>query len=147
MKNLVNIALVAVVLVVLGCKCQQTLDEIKNQAQSPSPTASASPSPSATKSDDSKSDNKSDSKSDNKSEKKPDSSSTGVSKASFNKMRNGMTRDEVNDIIGFDGTEITSNEGGGKVFSSYKWEGKNYAIITAVFEDDILTSKYEANLK
>lgn len=143
MKNLVNIALVAVVLVVLGCKCQQTLDEIKNQTQSPSPTASASPSPSATKSDDSKSDNKSD----NKTDKKTDSASTGVSKASFNKMRNGMTRDEVNEIIGFDGTEITSNEGGGKVFSSYKWEGKNYAIITAVFEDDILTSKYEANLK
>jgi hypothetical protein len=140
MKNLLNIALVASILIVLGCKCQQTLDEIKNASQSPSPTASASPS--ATKSDSSTTNSTK-----NDSSKSDTGSGTGVSKASFDKMRIGMTLDECNEIIGFDATEMTRNTGGGKVFTSVKWEGKDYAIITAVFKDDILTNKYEANLK
>ncbi len=133
MKNLLNIALIATILIVLGCKCQEKLDEIKNQTSSPSPTASTSPSasPSATKSD-----------SDTTS-----SSSTGVSKASYDKIKVGMKKSEVNKIIGNDGEEMTRSKGGSSTFTSHKWEGSDYAIITAVFKDDVLTNKYEANLK
>ncbi|CAN5329406.1 hypothetical protein BH10ACI1_BH10ACI1_03290 [soil metagenome] len=143
MKNLLNVALIAVILFVLGCKCQQALDEIKNQSTSPSPTASTSPStsPSSSKSE-TKTENKSNSTSDSDSD-----SSAGVSKDSYNKIKVGMSLDKVNEIIGFDGTQMTKSEGGGKVFTSYKWEGSDYAIITAVFKDEILTNKYEANLK
>ncbi len=142
MKNLLNIALIACVLIVLGCKCQQALDEIKNKAESPSPSASASPSPSSTKSDSSKSDSDKSDKSDSSS-----SSGTGVSKASYDKIRVGMKKSEIIRIIGNDGEEMTRSKGGNSTFTSHKWEGSDYSIITAVFKDDVLTNKYEANLK
>lgn len=72
---------------------------------------------------------------------------TGVTKRSYKRMKIGMTFKAVNKIIGFTGTIMTQNYGGGKEFISVKWEGKNYAIITAVFRDRILTDKYEANLR
>ena len=72
---------------------------------------------------------------------------TGVSLRSFRAMKNGMSLNKVNAIIGFEGTRMSLNEGGGRIFTSYKWEGRNYAIITAVFDDYRLTNKYQANLK
>lgn len=147
MKNLLNIALVACVLIVLGCKCQQALDEMKNQSQSPSPTASASPSPSSTKSDSSKSDSSKTNTDKSDSDKSDSSSGSGVSKASYDKIKIGMKKSEIIKIIGDDGEEMTRSKGGGSTFTSHKWEGSDYAIITAVFKDDVLTNKYEANLK
>lgn len=142
MKNLLNIAIIACILIVLGCKCQQALDEMKNQSSSPSPSASASPSPSATKSDSSKNDSSKDDSS-----KSDSSSGTGVSKASYEKIKVGMKKSEIIRIIGNDGEEMTRSKGGNSTFTSHKWEGEDYAIITAVFKDDVLTNKYEANLK
>ena len=72
---------------------------------------------------------------------------TGVTKKSYKRMRIGMTFRACNEIIGFVGTQMSRNVGGGKVFTSVKWEGSDYAIITAVFRDNILTNKYEANLR
>lgn len=72
---------------------------------------------------------------------------SGVTKRSYNRIKIGMSFNTVNRIIGFKGTVMTRNVGGGKVFISVKWEGRNYAIITAVFRDNILTNKYEANLR
>ena len=134
MKNLLNIALVAMILIVLGCKCQKTLDEIKNQAQSPSPSSSSSPSasPSSSKSD---------------STSKSDSNSSGLTMETFNSLSTGMTFEEVNDKIGFTGTETFASGTGSRKVMSVKWEGSDYKIITAVFSGNKMTSKYQANLK
>ncbi len=72
---------------------------------------------------------------------------TGVTMRSFKRMRIGMTFRACNNIIGFVGEEMSRNYGGGKAFTSVKWEGDDYAIITAVFRDNILTNKYQANLR
>ncbi|CAN5329269.1 hypothetical protein BH10ACI1_BH10ACI1_03280 [soil metagenome] len=72
---------------------------------------------------------------------------TGVTMRSYRRIKIGMSLATVNDIIGFNGSQMSRSVGGGKVFTSYKWEGRDYAIITAVFKDYILTNKYEANLR
>ena len=71
----------------------------------------------------------------------------GLTMRTFNRMKTGMTLAAVNKMIGFKGTVISSQRGGGKLFEAYKWEGDDYRIITAVFEENRLTSKYQANLK
>lgn len=72
---------------------------------------------------------------------------SGLTKRTFNRMKTGMTLAAVNKMIGFKGTVISSQRGGGKLFEAYKWEGSDYRIITAVFEENRLTSKYQANLE
>ena len=72
---------------------------------------------------------------------------TGVTLRSYNKLKIGMSFRNCNRIIGFEAEEISRNVGGGKVFTAVKWEGDDYAIITAVFRDNILTNKYKANLR
>ena len=131
MKNSLNIVLVAIVFIVLGCKCQKTLDDISRQAQtSPSPYATSSPSssPSSTSSPSS-------------------SNSSGLSMATFDSLQNGMTFEEVNEKIGFKGTETFASGTGSRKVMSVKWEGDDYKIITAVFSGNKMTNKYQANLK
>ena len=73
--------------------------------------------------------------------------SFGVTQKAYDKIKIGMSLREICRIIGSNGEEMTRSRGGGSTFTSHKWEGKDYAIITAVFKDSILTNKYEANLK
>lgn len=73
--------------------------------------------------------------------------SFGVTQKAYDKIKIGMSLREICRIIGSNGEEMTRSKGGNHTFTSHKWEGKDYAIITAVFKDSILTNKYEANLK
>lgn len=72
---------------------------------------------------------------------------TGVSLRSYRLMKIGYSLRKCNQIIGFEAEEMSRNYGGGSVFTAVKWEGDDYAIITAVFKDNILTNKYQANLR
>lgn len=76
-----------------------------------------------------------------------DDSGFGVTMKAYKRIKIGMSLREVCRIIGNDGDEMTRSNGGGNTFTSHKWEGSDYAIITAVFKNQILTNKYEANLK
>ena len=129
MKNLYNFGFVALLLVVLGCNCQK-LQELANEGKStPASTPATTSSPSSSSSPAS-------------TDKK-----TGLTLDKYNQIKNGMSLQEVKDIIGSEGTETMSSGEGKYKVESYKWEGQNYQFISVVFTGGKVQSKVQANLK
>ncbi|HEY8560537.1 MAG TPA: hypothetical protein VIL74_09190 [Pyrinomonadaceae bacterium] len=133
MKNLYNVGLVVLVLVVLGCNCQrlkELADEGKtterptpvaaNTSSSPSGTVSSSPATSA---------------------------AGGLTLAKFNEIKDGMSVRDVNNLLGKQGELSSSTRGGNSKIETYKWQGNGFEYIFCNFTDDKLTFKTQANLK
>lgn len=75
------------------------------------------------------------------------SKQSGVTMASFKRIKVGMTVQAVNRIIGFQGEVIYSERDvNGRLHEAVKWEGSNYRVITASFSGNRLTKKFQANL-
>lgn len=129
MKNLYNVGFVALILVVLGCNCQRMQEWADQQKNTPSSTPVASSSPSTQSSPSSS------------------SSSSGLTMDKYNQIKNGMSYQEVKDIIGKEGTETMSSGEGKYKVESYKWEGDQYQFISVVFTGGKVQSKVQANLK
>lgn len=129
MKNLFNIGFVVLIFVVLGCNCQK-IQELANEGKSTpttsSPTTTSSPSSTSS----------------------PTSTSGGgLTMEKYNKIQNGMSYQDVKDIIGREGVEqMSSGEGKYKV-ESYKWEGEQYQFISVVLTGGKVQSKVQAGLK
>lgn len=70
-----------------------------------------------------------------------------VTKAKFDKIKTGMTYDEVKDIIGSAGEKTSMSKIGEIVLKSYVWKADKYATLRASFKDEKLTSKSQSNLK
>jgi len=128
MKNLYNIGFVVLLLVVMGCNCQK-LQELANEGKQ-TPSSSPSSSPTSTSSSPTSSSN-----------------SSGLTMDKYNQIKNGMTYQEVKDIIGKEGTETMSSGEGKYKVESYKWEGDQYQFISVVFTGGKVQSKVQANLK
>jgi Beta-lactamase inhibitor (BLIP) len=129
MKNLFNIGFVVMILVVLGCNCQK-LQELANEGKStPSSTPVTTSSPASN------------------SGSTTSSSNSGLTMDKYNQIKNGMTYQEVKDIIGREGTETMSSGEGKYKVESYKWEGDDYQFISVVFTGGKVQSKVQANLK
>ena len=142
MKNSLNIVLIALLLVVMGCSCQK-IQELAEQANKPEPAKPASTSgnsgntSSTPKSTPASAD-----------EDKP--ASTGgreLTMAKYDQIKKGMTYSEVVEILGGEGEELTSSAVGKYKVSSYTWSGENLEMIAIVFENDKVSSKTQANLK
>ncbi len=71
----------------------------------------------------------------------------GLSLESFNKLQNGMKYEDAVKILGGEGVETSSFATGNLKTVTYKWEGENYARITATFRNGELTSKSQSSLK
>ncbi len=131
MKNLYNIGFVFLLLVVLGCNCQQKLQELANEGKtSPTSTPSTTSSPSSTSSPAS-----------------TDAKKSGLTMDKYNQIKNGMSYDEVKNIIGSEGTQTMSSGEGKYKVESYKWDGDDYQFISVVFMGGKVNSKVQANLK
>ena len=127
MKNSLNLVLVILFLVVLGCSCPK-MDELTKKIENsstPRPTPSSSESP-----DDSIT-----------------TSKPGVTLDNYNKLKDDMSYSKVVEILGSEGKEISTYKVGKTKIVSYQWEGSGYAYIFANFTDDKLTFKSNANLK
>lgn len=70
-----------------------------------------------------------------------------LTKDMFAQIKTGMTYEEMVEIIGFEGEEITMSETGGFKVASYQWKGENYSMIIGVFMNDKLQSKSQSGLK
>lgn len=129
MRNGLNIALITLFLVVLGCSCPSKLIEIVNKnsrvSERSTPTASSTPEGASTSATEGEYD---------------------VTMAKYNQVRIGMKRSDVERIFGGKGTEYYSGKGGGVSFTSVKWVGEKYKTILVSFRDDKVTSKSQVGL-
>ena len=130
MKNLLNLGFIILLLVVLGCNCQQKLQEIVDKAETPSPTPSTASNTTSSPASSS-----------------PATSTSGLTKAKFEQLNNGMSYKEVVAILGKEGEESSSTEVGKTKIRSMKWQGEKYELIFANFTNDKMTFKSQANLK
>ena len=64
----------------------------------------------------------------------------------YDRIKVGMTRSEVETIMGSKGEETYSGEGGGIKFVSLKWVGDGYRSIFVSFRSDKVTSKSQVGL-
>jgi Beta-lactamase inhibitor (BLIP) len=132
MKNLYNLGLVVLLLVVLGCNCQQKLQEIADKSKE---TPSSSP-------------NVSNTSSSPKTTTPTKNGKASLSLDKYNQIKNGMSYKDIVNIIGSEGVETMSSGDGKYKVTSYKWEGEgDFEFIYAVFTGDKMSSKTQANLK
>lgn len=67
---------------------------------------------------------------------------SGINEEKFNQIKNGMTYDEVKEIIGVDGTNISESELGGIKTVMYQWTVENgIGNVTITFQDDKVINK------
>jgi hypothetical protein len=82
-----------------------------------------------------------------KTDEKSSSSDGALTLDNYNKIKNGMTYDEVIDIMGSEGTENMTAGSGAYEVKSYQWKGDNFKFISIVFMGGKVTSKVQSNLE
>lgn len=125
MKNSLNLVLVILLFVVLGCSCPK-LSELANKGTQPPPRA-GSPEPAGTRTVTNKGE-------------------YDVTKAKYEQIKIGMKKPDVEEIFGGKGEEYYSGTGGGVSFTSVKWVGDNFKTVLVSFRDDKVTSKSQVGL-
>jgi hypothetical protein len=125
-RNSANLALVILVLLVLGCSCQKLGDIVNNASEKESNTHSNStPPPRSESSND----------------------EHALTMANYEKIKTGMLRSDVEDLLGGKGTEVSSSSGGGMTFTVVKWEGADFKSIILTFRNDKVMAKTQVGLK
>ncbi|CAN5361267.1 hypothetical protein BH10ACI3_BH10ACI3_24730 [soil metagenome] len=76
----------------------------------------------------------------------PKADPAGLTLEKFDELKIGTKYDEVVKILGSAGTETNSSGSAGNKYASYKWEGKDYARITATFKNGDLQTKNQSNV-
>ncbi len=132
MKNSINMALVALLFVVLGCSCPQ-MQELANQQRTTSTPTDSSPTNAGNAA--------------SKPSTTTASKSAGLTLDKYNQIKNGMSYQEVVSVVGSEGTEVMSSGEGKYKVTSYQWKGENFEFLTIVLMGDKVTSKTQANLK
>jgi hypothetical protein len=133
MKNSLNMVIVIFILVVLGCSCPK-MEDIQKKIDESSKKTSNSDKVSNTATKTAKDDSDS-------------NDSSEITMAQYRQIKNGMSYKEVKEIIGREGTEVSSSGDGKYKVESYKWEGEDFKFINIVLMGDKVTSKVQANLK
>ena len=128
-SNALSLVLVIGIFVVIGCSCPR----LSGLGQRPSGTSNTTSNTTTV--------------SNTASRPTSGSSKSGLSMDKYNQLKNGMNYKQVVEILGGEGTETMSSGEGKYKVTSYKWEGEDFQFVTAVFMDDKMTSKVQANLK
>ncbi|WFR56012.1 Ig-like domain-containing protein [Anaerocolumna sp. AGMB13025] len=72
---------------------------------------------------------------------------TYITKTAYDKLNNDITYDNAVDIIGINGSIVSTSSDNGQQIVTYIWYGENDSSATITFQDDKLSSKSEKNLK
>jgi hypothetical protein len=65
----------------------------------------------------------------------------------YKRISNGMTRAEVEKILGKEGTQLSSSSAGDTTYTVDQWETADYKSIILTFENDKVTTRAQAGLK
>jgi hypothetical protein len=123
-SNALSLVICIGILIVVGCSCpkmaeiQKELD--KAGKTTPSPTTGSSPAKSG---------------------------DAELTLDKYNQLKNGMTLEEVREIIGSDGSETSSGGEGKYRYATYKWDGGNYSFIIVSFTGGKVSFKVQNGLK
>ncbi len=126
MKSSFSFVLVIMLFVVLGCNM---LNKKTEKVDTPTPPPDST---STTSKDSPKTTSSSD--------------SGGLTMENYEKIKNGMTYEEVTELLGSKGEETRSSTIGKIELKSYKWEGDNYKRIYVNFRDNKVNSKTQSGL-
>ncbi len=130
MKNSLNFGLVALLFVVLGCSCP-FLKNLKLDEKEDAPKPAATPFVANTATPKVKSSDK----------------TASLTLNDYNQLKNGMSKSEVEQILGGEGEQVSSSEIGKYKIETYKWQGENFSFVIITFRNDKVFSKSQANLK
>ena len=130
MKNSLNLTVVILLLVVLGCSCPKLKDLAKGSPSTPSATPIET-----------------DTADEPEETPTPSQIEADLTMNKYNQLKIGMKRNEVERLLGGPGTEISTSRGGGITFGVYKWEGPDYTSIILSFRDDRIMTKTQVGLK
>lgn len=128
-SNALSLVICIGILIVIGCSCPQMAEiqkELDKAKTSPSPTVAANTAATPAKDSDDKAD---------------------LTLAKYNQIKNGMSLEEVQEIIGSDGSEVSSSEIGKYKTVTQKWDGESYAYIICTFQNDKLMFKSQGGIK
>ena len=127
-SNALSLVLCIGILIVIGCSCPN-MDKLQKDLEK----GSASPSPTSSPTFGTNT------------ESKGDKASLTLDK--YNQIKNGMSLEDVQEIIGSDGAEVSSSEIGKYKTVTQKWEGDNYSYIICTFQNDKMMFKSQGSLK
>jgi hypothetical protein len=119
MKNFLNLGFIVLVLVVLGCNCSKLDEFTKKGSSTPAPTVAPSSTPvvATTPATTQK------------------STSADLTNEKADKVKNGMSRADVEAILG-PGVEVSTNKGGGLTFVVMKWTDSKFNYMVITFRND-----------
>jgi hypothetical protein len=140
MKNLNNVGFVVLLLVVLGCNCQEKLQEIADKGKTPSSASPSGANASTTPASSSPTSSPSSSNS-------PRSTGDGLTMAKYDQLKDGMSYREVVNILGIEGKEAKTTKVGAATITTYEFSGKGNETIFCNFTNDKLTFRTQANLE
>jgi ABC-type microcin C transport system permease subunit YejB len=126
MKNSLNLVLVILFFLVIGCNCGK-VDELVKQIENNSSNSTTTSTPAT--------------------DSTPSTTSGGLTMAKYNQIKEGMSYKEVSDILGGTGTEQMSSGTGKYKVTSYKWEEGDLKWITVIFMGDKMSSKVQYGVK
>lgn len=129
MKNPLNLGIIVLVFVVLGCTCPQKLRELSNDSKTPSTSPTPFSTPTVNKTPTVK------------------VGEYDLTMAKYNQISIGTSRADVERILGGKGTEVSNTTGGGVRFTVNKWEGDNHKSIILSFRDDKVMTRAQVALK
>jgi len=69
-----------------------------------------------------------------------------ITMENFNKIKTGMSRTDVEALLGGKGKQISSTSGGGVAYTVDQWEGDDYDSIILSFDNDKVSFKSQAGL-
>lgn len=70
-----------------------------------------------------------------------------ITLAKFNKIKSGMTYEEVVEILGEEGTVMSDSEMGGQTAVMYSWSNKNGSNMNAMFQNGGLINRSQFGIK